>query len=71
MVRITSKAAGGGGCQGDHCPAVWETDDPSWTAIQGNRPEAGSLAAAGEIPAGEDMVLVPTELLRDWGARSR
>lgn len=71
MVRVTKKAAGGGDCQGDHCPAVWETSDPAWTVVQGMKPEEGSLAAAGEIPASEGMLLVPTGMLRDWAARQQ
>lgn len=70
MVRVTKKIAGDG-CQGDHCPAVWGTTDPAWAVIQGMKPEAGSLEAAGEIPASEGMLLIPTELLRDWAARQQ
>ena len=66
MTHLTRKISGGG-CQGDHCPAVWETSDPSVLAVQGSLPEAASLDAAGQVPAGEGVVLIPAALLREPG----
>ena len=72
MVRITRKTAGGGDCQGDHCPATYETDDPELTGITIQLAGPGDeLTTAGSDVPGEITGFVPTALLRDWAARPR
>ena len=68
MARITRKISN---CEDRTCPALWETDDPQMTGIQGALPAGDDLGAAGEIPAHEGIVFVPTALLRDWASRQR
>jgi hypothetical protein len=62
MPQITRKLAG---CQGKNCPAVWETDDPAYLAVQ------GTVTGAPSVPGGESVVLVPASLLRDWASGQR
>ena len=59
-MKITHKISG---CEDRSCPAVWETDDPAVLAVQGTRTTAAEVGAAGEIPAHEDIVLVPRDVL--------
>jgi hypothetical protein len=61
MPRITAKIADT--CAGKDCPAIWATDDPAYVAVQGMTAPAASLEAAGEIPDGEAIVLIPASLL--------
>jgi hypothetical protein len=68
MARITRKI---GSCEDRSCPALWETDDPELTAIQGALPAGDDLEAAGQIPAHEGVVFVPTALLRAWASRQQ
>ena len=68
MARITRKISD---CEDRTCPALWETDDPELTGIQGALPAGDDLQAAGEIPAHEEIVFVPTALLRAWASRQR
>ena len=63
MPQITRKLAGD--CQGKNCPAVWETDDPAYLAVQ------GATTGADSVPEGESMVLVPASLLADWASGQR
>lgn len=62
-MRLTHKLSG---CEDKTCPAVWATDDPEMVAVQGTLPGAVDLDAAGEIPGHEELVLIPTQYLRDW-----
>ena len=68
VARITRKISD---CEDRTCPALWETDDPELTGIQGTLPAGDDLQAAGEIPAHEGILFVPTALLRDWASRQR
>jgi hypothetical protein len=68
MARITTRLSS---CEDRSCPALWETDDPELTAIQGALPAGDELQAAGEIPAHEGIVFIPTALLRDWASGQR
>lgn len=60
MAKLTAKI---GGCAGKDCPAIWQTDDPAYLAVQGARMPAGDLEAAGQIPGDETIVLIPASLL--------
>jgi hypothetical protein len=68
VARITRKIID---CEDRSCPALWETDDPELTAIQGTLPAGDDLQAAGQIPAHEGILFVPTALLRAWASRQR
>jgi hypothetical protein len=68
MARITKKISN---CEDRSCPALWETDDPELTGIQGTLPMGDDLQAAGEIPAHEGILFVPTALLRAWASGQR
>ena len=43
MARITRKISD---CEDRTCPALWETDDPELTGIQGTLPAGDDLQAA-------------------------
>jgi hypothetical protein len=68
VARITRKISD---CEDRTCPALWETDDPELTGIQGTLPAGDDLQAADEIPAHEGILFVPTALLRAWASRQR
>jgi hypothetical protein len=68
VARITRKLSD---CEDRTCPALWETDDPELTGIQGALPAGDDLGAAGEIPAHEGILFVPTALLHAWASRQR
>ena len=68
VARITRKIID---CEDRTCPAVWETDDPELTGIQGILPAGDDLRAAGEIPADEGILFIPTALLRAWASGQR
>jgi hypothetical protein len=63
-MRLTRKT---GDCDDGTCPAIWDTDDPELVAVQGTAltdPEArGDL---GQIPAHEQVVLLPRALLERY-----
>jgi hypothetical protein len=64
-MRITRKLEG---CDDGTCPAIWDTDDPQFVAVQGatlTDPEA--RADLGQIPAHEQVVLFPRALLDSYG----
>ena len=66
-MRLTRKH---GDCDDGTCPAIWDTDDPQLVAVQGailTDPQA--RADLGEIPAHEQVVLLPRKILDDY-ARS-
>lgn len=69
MPQITRKAAGD--CQGKDCPAVWDTTDPQMVGIQGDLPQAGEMAQAGDMPGREGIVFVPRSLLDAWASAQR
>ena len=59
-----------GDCDDGTCPAIWDTDDPQLVAVQGailTDPQA--RADLGEIPAHEQVVLLPRKILDSY-ARS-
>jgi hypothetical protein len=71
MPRITKKIVGED-CEDRTCPALWATDDPELTGVQGALPAGDDLgAAAGKVPAHEGILFVPTALLRDWASGLR
>lgn len=58
-------------CSDGTCPAVHDTDDPALIAVQGSAltdPEA--RADLGDIPAHEQVVVLPWSLLESY-ARGR
>lgn len=64
-MRLTRKT---GDCDDGTCPAIWDTDDPQFVAVQGatlTDPEA--RADLGQIPAHEQVVLLPRALLERYG----
>ena len=66
-MRLTRKQ---GDCDDGTCPAIWDTDDPQLVAVQGailTDPQA--RADLGEIPAHEQVVLLPRKILDSY-ARS-
>jgi hypothetical protein len=66
-MRLTRKH---GDCDDGTCPAIWDTDDPQLVAVQGailTDPQA--RADLGEIPAHEQVVLLPRKILDSY-ARS-
>lgn len=66
-MRLTRKH---GDCDDGTCPAIWDTDDPQLVAVQGailTDPQA--RADLGEIPAHEQVVLLPQKILDSY-ARS-
>ena len=66
-MRLTRKH---GDCDDGTCPAIWDTDDPQLVAVQGailTDPQA--CADLGEIPAHEQVVLLPRKILDSY-ARS-
>lgn len=66
-MRLTRKT---GDCDDGTCPAIWDTDDPQLVAVQGailTDPQA--RADLGEIPAHEQVVLLPRKILDSY-ARS-
>ena len=66
-MRLTRKLSG---CDDGTCPAIWDTDDPQLVAVQGailTDPQA--RVDLGEIPAHEQVVLLPRKIL-DGYARS-
>jgi hypothetical protein len=68
-MRLTEKH---GTCDDGTCPAIWDTDDPALIAVQGSAlvdPEA--RADLGEIPAHEQVVLLPRTLLDSYRRQSR
>ena len=69
MARITKKIAGV--CEDRTCPALWATDDPELTGVQGALPAGDDLRAAGKVPAHEGILIIPTALLRDWASGQR
>jgi len=69
MARITKKIVGV--CEDRTCPALWATDDPELTAVQGALPAGDDLGAAGKVPAHEGILIIPTALLRDWASGQR
>ena len=69
MARITKKIVGV--CEDRTCPALWATDDPELTAVQGALPAGDDLGAAGKVPAHEGILFIPTALLRDWASGQR
>lgn len=66
-MRLTRKH---GDCDDGTCPAIWDTDEPQLVAVQGailTDPQA--RADLGEIPAHEQVVLLPRKILDSY-ARS-
>jgi hypothetical protein len=67
-MRITRKH---GECSDGTCPAVYDTDDPAMVGVQGAiLRDAQALADIGEIPAHENVVLLPRSLFESY-ARER
>jgi hypothetical protein len=61
IMRLTRKLSG---CDDGTCPAVWATDDPELMAVQGAvLTDTTALAAAGQVPDHERIVLIPREIL--------
>ena len=66
-MHLTRKLSG---CDDGTCPAIWDTDDPQLVAVQGavlTDPQA--RADLGEIPAHEQVVLLPRKIFDSY-ARS-
>ena len=66
-MRLTRKH---GDCDDGTCPAIWDTDDQQLVAVQGailTDPQA--RVDLGEIPAHEQVVLLPRKILDSY-ARS-
>ena len=60
-MRLTRKLSG---CDDGTCPAIWDTDDPQLVAVQGailTDPQA--LRRPGQVPAHEQVVLLPRAIL--------
>ena len=63
-MRLTKKH---GDCDDATCPAIWDTDDPQLVAVQGpalTDPEA--RADLGQVPAHEQVVLLPRAILESY-----
>lgn len=59
-------------CSDGTCPAVHDTDDPALIAVQGSAlrdPEA--RADLGDIPAHEEVVVLPWSLLESYARERR
>ena len=69
MARITKKIVGV--CEDRTCPALWATDDPELTGVQGALPTGDDLGVVGKVPAHEGILFIPTALLRDWASGQR
>ena len=64
-VRITRKYDGG--CSDGTCPAIMETDDPEMVAFQGaTLTDPAALGDVGQVPAHENVVLLPRSLVEDY-----
>jgi len=60
-----------GECSDGTCPAVYDTDDPEMVGVQGAiLTDAQALSDIGEIPAHENVVLLPRSLFESY-ARER
>jgi hypothetical protein len=60
-MHLTRKLSG---CDDGTCPAVWDTDDPELVAVQGTvLTDPQALADLGQVPAHEQVVLLPREIL--------
>lgn len=53
----------GTGCEDKTCPAIWETDQPGTLAVQGARLTPAQRSALEGVPANEDLVLIPADIL--------
>jgi len=63
-VRITRKY---GTCSDGTCPTIFDTDDPEIVGVQGTvLTDAQALAAVGEIPEHESVVLLPRSLFESY-----
>jgi hypothetical protein len=68
-MRLTRRSAG---CDDGQCPAIWDTDDPQLVAVQGailTDPEA--RADLGPVPAHEQVVLLPRDLVESYRSQTR
>jgi hypothetical protein len=64
-MRLTRKT---GDCDDGTCPAIWDTDDPELIAVQGAAlTDPDARADLGQIPAHEQVVLLPRALLEKYG----
>jgi hypothetical protein len=61
-MHLTRKIAGTG-CEDKTCPAIWETDQPGTLAVQGARLMPAQRGALEGVPADEDLVLIPADIL--------
>jgi hypothetical protein len=69
VMRLTRKS---GGCDDGTCPAIYDTDDPEMVAVQGavlTDPQA--RADAGQVPAHEQVVLLPRSILDSYRGSGR
>ena len=54
-------------CADGTCPAVHDTDDPEFLAIQGTTlTDADALRDVGEVPGHEAVVLLPRSLFKSY-----
>jgi len=63
-MRITRKH---GECSDGTCPAIYDTDDPEMVGVQGAiLTDAEALHDVGEVPAHENVVLLPRSLFESY-----
>ena len=61
VMHLTRKLSG---CDDGTCPAIWDTDDPEFVAVQGTLlTDPQARADLGQIPAHEQVVLLPRVML--------
>lgn len=57
-------------CADRTCPAVHDTDDPEFLAIQGTTlTDADALRDVGELPGHEAVVLLPRSLFESYAGK--
>jgi hypothetical protein len=63
-MRLTRKH---GNCDDATCPAIWDTDDPQFVAVQGTiLTDPAARADLGQVPAHEQVVLLPRAILESY-----
>jgi len=59
-------------CSDGTCPAVHDTGDPALIAVQGRTlGDPGARADLGDIPAGEQVIVLPWSLLESYARERR
>jgi hypothetical protein len=54
-------------CNDGTCPAIWDTDDPALIGVQGSiLTDPQARADLGPVPAHEQVVLLPRNLLESY-----